>query len=151
MLRLRIPPLILVLLVAWAMFLTAFKVPIALVDVPLRELISAVSALSGCGCAVLGVMQCHRAQTTVDPRIPEQTSQLVTTGIYQYSRNPMYVGFLLILVGWGIFLSNYAALVWLPVFVLYLNTQQIKPEEEALLSKFQDEYSKYCKKVRRWI
>ncbi len=151
MLKLRIPPLILVLIVLWLMFLTAFKAPQAQWHCPFRELISLAIVMLGGVCAALGVMQFRQAQTTFDPRIPEQSSKLVTSGIYQYSRNPMYVGFVLILVGWGVFLCNYAAFVWVPVFVLYLNQHQIKPEEEALLRSFKSEYVQYCKKVRRWI
>ncbi|MEO2279679.1 methyltransferase family protein [Pseudoalteromonas pernae] len=151
MLTLRVPPLLVVLIVLWVMFFTAFKVPDAHITVPLRELISSALALLGGVCALVAVVQFRLAQTTVDPRIPEQSSHLVTHGLYRYSRNPMYVGFLLMLFGWGVFLGNYVALIWLPVFVLYLNQHQIKPEEKVLQEIFKDEYVKYCTKVRRWI
>lgn len=63
----------------------------------------------------------------------------------------MYLGFLLGLIGWAIFLSNFLALIFLPIFVLYLNRFQIGPEERALVSVFGHEFAAYRSKVRRWL
>jgi len=90
-------------------------------------------------------------ETTVNPMRPDSTSSLVVSGIYKYTRNPMYLGFLLVLVGWAIFLSNLAAFALLPAFVVYMNHFQIGPEERALGSLFAQEYQAYHARVRRWI
>ena len=82
---------------------------------------------------------------------PDSTSSLVVSGIYKYTRNPMYLGFLLVLLGWATFLSNLAALALLPAFVVYMNHFQIGPEERALGSLFAQEYQAYHARVRRWI
>ena len=85
---------------------------------------------------LLGVYQFRKQGTTVDPRIPEQSASLVTSGVYQFSRNPMYVGMLLMLVGWGIYLGNIASFIMLPIFILYMNRFQIMPEETFMAEKF---------------
>jgi protein-S-isoprenylcysteine O-methyltransferase Ste14 len=76
---------------------------------------------------------------------------MVVTGIYRISRNPMYLGMLLLLVAWAILLSNLAASLVLPLFVLYMNHFQISPEEVALASRFGADFAAYCKAVRRWL
>lgn len=98
-----------------------------------------------------GAFSFRKARTTVDPTRPENTSSVVTTGIYQLSRNPMYLGFLLILVAFMFKLSNPITLLFLPVFVVYMNRYQIKPEERALNKLFGEEYNHYCRNVRRWV
>jgi protein-S-isoprenylcysteine O-methyltransferase Ste14 len=63
----------------------------------------------------------------------------------------MYLGFLLALAGWAVYLSNVAAALLLPAFVAYMNQYQVKPEERALLAKFGPEFAHYMSRVRRWI
>jgi protein-S-isoprenylcysteine O-methyltransferase Ste14 len=82
---------------------------------------------------------------------PEAASSLVVAGIYRVTRNPMYLGFLLILLGWAAWLSNVLALLPLAGFVIYMNVFQIRPEERALEALFGPEFEAYKKQVRRWI
>ena len=63
----------------------------------------------------------------------------------------MYVGMLLMLVGWGIYLGNIASFLMLPVFILYMNRFQIMPEETFMAEKFGLAYQQYKKSVRRWL
>ena len=100
---------------------------------------------------VSGIVSFRRAKTTVNPMKPDSTSSLVVSGIYRYTRNPMYLGFLLVLLGWAAFLSNVAALAFLPAFVVYMNRFQIRPEERVLASLFPHDCSGIPAKVRRWI
>jgi protein-S-isoprenylcysteine O-methyltransferase Ste14 len=72
-------------------------------------------------------------------------------GVYRISRNPMYLGFLLALAGWAVYLSNAGAAVLVPAFVAYMTQFQIKPEERALLAKFDSEFAQYTSRVRRWL
>ncbi len=90
-------------------------------------------------------------KTTVNPLTPEATTTMVTSGIYRFTRNPMYLGFLLILAGWAIALSHLLAFVILPLFVWYMNRFQILPEERALASKFPEAFTAHKRSVRRWL
>ena len=98
--------------------------------------------------AVLGF---HRAKTTVNPLKPEASTALVTGGVYRWTRNPMYLAMLLLLIAWACIVSNWAALAMLPLFVAYLNRFQIGPEERALQARFGAEFESYRRKVRRWL
>lgn len=92
-----------------------------------------------------------QARTTVSPMTPEKTSSLVTDGVYAWSRNPMYLSLLLVLLAYFLWLGNGLGIVVLATFVLALTHWQIKAEESALLALFGEEYAQYCNRVRRWI
>jgi len=98
-----------------------------------------------------GVYEFQKAKTTLNPTTPAATSSVVASGIYRVSRNPMYVGFLLALTGWAIFLSHPLPFLLLPAFVAYMNRFQISPEERVLSAKFGNEYDRYKQGVRRWL
>ncbi|MAF83690.1 MAG: hypothetical protein CL797_06255 [Chromatiales bacterium] len=100
---------------------------------------------------VSGGLSFRKAATTFNPMTPNASSSLVIAGIYRSTRNPMYVGFLFILIGWGLFLSNFFSLALCAVFALCMNSWQIKPEERALESIFGAEYLAYKNNVRRWL
>mgnify|MGYP006169944907 CR=1 FL=1 len=150
-LELKIPPLVLVALFALAMWLLAQLVPPLALPAVWGLVLAIGFAGGGVAVAVSGVLAFRRANTTVDPRVPQQSSSLVIRGIYRYSRNPMYVGFLLLLMAWVFYLLSAAALALLPLFVLYMNRFQIAPEERFLLQKFGAEYQAYTRQVRRWL
>ena len=82
---------------------------------------------------------------------PGSTSHLVTSGLYRYSRNPMYLGLLMMLIGWGLYLGSLSPLSMLPLFIRLLTKKQIEPEEIILMDKFGQEYKYYQQRVRRWI
>jgi protein-S-isoprenylcysteine O-methyltransferase Ste14 len=97
------------------------------------------------------VVAFRRAGTTVNPMKPESSSSLVVSGIYAFTRNPMYLGFLFALLAWAIYLSHPAAFLVLPLFVWYMNRFQIEPEERALASLFGEAFTTYAARVRRWL
>jgi protein-S-isoprenylcysteine O-methyltransferase Ste14 len=150
-LELRIPPVVQVVIFAILMWLLERWFPAATVELPARLWVAVLPAVAGIAIALSGVWAFRRAKTTVDPRVPDQASSLVTGGIYRYSRNPMYLGFLLALLGWAIYLTNPFSLLMLPVFVLVMNRLQIVPEERFMLAKFGTEFDNYKASVRRWI
>lgn len=150
-LELKIPPVVLVVLFALVMWLLAQLVPPVALPSVWGMILAIGFAATGVAVALSGVLAFRRANTTVDPRVPQQSSSLVIRGIYRYSRNPMYVGFLLLLAAWAFYLTNAAALALLPLFVLYMNRFQIAPEERFLLQKFGAEYQAYLTRVRRWL
>ena len=92
-----------------------------------------------------------KIRTTISPLKPNKTSILVDSGIYKYTRNPMYLGLLLILFSLFLYLKNFLSFLVLPLFVIYITKNQILPEEKVLENLFGDQYKKYKNKVRRWI
>lgn len=98
-----------------------------------------------------GGISFRRARTTVNPLKPEAASALVTSGVYRYTRNPMYVGFALWLLAWGLYLASPLVLLGVLGFVLYMNRLQIAPEERALGQLFGADFAAYRQRVRRWL
>ncbi len=150
-LELRIPPLALVLLTAVLMGLLAWAAPSLAWHWPYRSVVALTLVLAGSSVAVLGVAAFRQARTTVNPTKPQAASSLVHSGIYRVSRNPMYLGFLIVLLALAVFLSNLLSLVLVPLFVVYMNRFQIGPEERALQALFGQEFTAYSRKVRRWL
>jgi protein-S-isoprenylcysteine O-methyltransferase Ste14 len=150
-LKLKVPPVAVLLVTAALMWLGASVAPRFGFTIPLRSILALVFALLGAMTSILGVVSFRRAETTVNPLKPEASSSLVCSGVYAFSRNPMYLGFLLLLLAWGIYLSNALALLLLPVFVAYMNRFQIEPEENALTARFGQEFVTYTTRVRRWL
>jgi protein-S-isoprenylcysteine O-methyltransferase Ste14 len=150
-LELKIPPVAQVVLHALGMWLVSNNIQFLSIPLPWTLPLSTILIGIGVGITLAGVYSFRAAKTTVNPTSPDTSSSVVSTGIYRYSRNPMYVGFLFILGGWAFYLAHVLAFLFLPVFVLYMNRFQIYPEEKAMCSKFGDEYRTYMDSVRRWI
>ncbi|WP_339721808.1 isoprenylcysteine carboxylmethyltransferase family protein [uncultured Paraglaciecola sp.] len=107
--------------------------------------------LTGGLIAIAGVWEFRRVKTTINPTKPEKTTQLVTRGIYQFTRNPMYLGMCLIIMAAAFKLANYYGFIALPIFIFYITEFQIKPEERIITGIFGEPYLDYKKKVRRWL
>lgn len=109
--------------------------------------------LAGAGLALAGesLVRFVRARTTWHPTHPERASALVVRGAYRWTRNPMYLGLLLILGGWAAWLGSLAPLLVVGAWVLVMTRLQIEPEERALLERFGGEYAQYRDSVRRWF
>ena len=90
-------------------------------------------------------------KTTITPLNPSSATKLIVNGIYKFSRNPMYLGLLLVLSGVSTILNPIGGLFLIPLFILYLNLFQIIPEENAMINLFKDEFLEYKENVRRWI
>ncbi len=99
----------------------------------------------------LSIVTFIMAETMITPLHPDKSSNLVKTGIYQYTRNPMYLGLLLILFSTGWYLQNLVSMFVLPIYVWFISKYQIIPEEEALHKLFGQDYVNYQDRVRRWI
>lgn len=93
----------------------------------------------------------HRANTTVHPQKFHQVNVLMVNGIFRFSRNPIYLGQLLLLAAWALVLGSW--LVWLGwfLFFFYLDKVQVPREERFLAQRFSAEYPVYCQRVRRWF
>jgi protein-S-isoprenylcysteine O-methyltransferase Ste14 len=150
-LDLRVPPLVVVVLLGVAMWGIGRVAPGLYFDYPGRTVLACLVGLLGLVVVVIALSQFRRHQTTPDPIHPENSTAIVTTGIYGRTRNPMYLGMLLWLVAWATWLSNPVCVPGPIVFVLYMNRFQIAPEERALSASFGAPYEQYLRTVRRWI
>ena len=147
----KIPPPVVAILCALAMWWVSARVPGLSLGDTARIVPAVVLAAGGLGFILVSTLALRRSRTTVNPLKPETASALVTSGIYQISRNPIYVGFALILVGWAAYLASPLALIGVVVFVLFINRFQIAPEERAMVKLFGAEFGNYRAKVRRWL
>ena len=146
----KVPPPAVVLIMAVFMWLISRAVRPLHFDLPGHNWLAVVVVLAGFVTGISGVLSFRKANTTVNPMKPHASS-LVTRGVYAMSRNPMYLGGLIMLLGWAIFLLNVLAFLFLPVYVLYINRFQIEPEERVLTSLFGETYLAYQVRARRWL
>jgi protein-S-isoprenylcysteine O-methyltransferase Ste14 len=150
-LELKLPPVALTLIMGTMMWTSSELLPATKYTNSWSITIALIALCIGVFFAVMGVIEFKKAKTTVDPRVPHQTSSLVITGVYKLSRNPMYIGFLFILLSWAFYLSQIYVFLFLLLFVVYMNKFQITPEERFMTQKFGEDYILYMTKVRRWI
>jgi protein-S-isoprenylcysteine O-methyltransferase Ste14 len=147
----RFPPPAVVLITALLMWAVRRAVPQLSFDAPSLKSLGVALAVAGFVIGATGVVTFRRAKTTVNPIKLHSSSSLVAWGVYAISRNPMYLGGLIMLIGWALFLLNTLSFALLPAYVLYINRFQIVPEERALASLFGDKYIAYQARVRRWL
>ena len=107
--------------------------------------------ISGLIIILSAIILFKKYQTTITPLNPSNATKLITDGIYRFSRNPMYLGLSLMLLGISIILNLTGGFFLIPLFILYLNIFQIIPEENAMVDLFKNEFLEYKKNVRRWI
>ena len=148
--KLKIPPPYWLLLTTGLMWLISRYTPQAEILHNLRWL-ALLPLVTAIGLIAAAASAFRQASTTIHPQHPEQTRVVVDSGVFGFSRNPIYLGMALILVAWALWLA--APFAWLGVllFVVVITRWQIVPEEEILLNKFGEPYRLYCQKVRRWF
>jgi protein-S-isoprenylcysteine O-methyltransferase Ste14 len=149
--KLIVPPPVQGLIMAVAMWTLARQTPGLTVDFPGRALLVYLLGLVGVAMEIIAGLMFLRARTTPNPLKPQNASKLVTSGLYGFSRNPMYLALLFVLVAWGLHLANPLNVLLLVGWVIYITEFQIKPEEQALKEKFAADYDDYCRRVRRWL
>ncbi len=148
--KLKIPPPYWLLLTTGLMWLISRYTPQAEILHSLRWL-ALLPLMIAIGLIAAGIVVFRQASTTVHPQHPEHTRIVVDNGIFRFSRNPMYLGMVLILAAWALWLAAPFAWLGVPLFVLVITRWQIMPKEEILLNKFGEPYRLYCQKVRRWF
>ena len=149
--KLKVPPVIQATICILIMWLLSRYVPLSSFEIVFRPVITAILATIGGLIAITGIVSFRKAKTTVDPRTPGKASELVIVGIYNYTRNPMYLGLLVILIGLALLFGAISSFLAIPIFVWFMNRLQIEPEEEALEELFGESYREYKLKVRRWL
>ncbi len=149
MLKTIIPPPAIALFFIALLYLSTYLIPAFRIDY--QTILAVICLVAGFSPAGIAFFQFKKRDTTIDPRKPENSTELVVGGVFKYSRNPMYVGLTMVLVSASLFLGAWSGLVLIPVFILLINHLQILPEEEAMEKLFGEQYAEYCKNVRRWI
>lgn len=150
-LELKIPPPIIAILCALGMWQIAQYTPPYLVAPSLKWGIVVFFIVIGAAFDISALLAFRRHKTTINPLHPEKTSAMVSAGVYQITRNPMYVGMACFLMAWVAYLETSSALLGVIVFVLYITKFQIKPEERMLTELFGDAFIQYQQRVRRWL
>lgn len=148
---LRIPPVVVFFVFALAMYLFSLVLPVGVFEFFGRLLLVKVLVGFALLIGVASVLQFFAKKTTVDPRTPSKANVLVTNGIYKFTRNPMYLALLVMLLAVGAFLGNAFNSIIAAGFVSYMNRFQIVPEEQMLAQKFGTAYQRYLSKTRRWF
>lgn len=146
-----IPPPVVMLIIAGLMWVIVRYDRVLAVPDALRYVVAAVLFVSALSIALTAVRAFAKAATTINPHRVENTSALVTGGIFGFTRNPMYVALALLLLAWTDYLAAPWALLGPVAFVLYITRFQILPEERALSEKFGADYAEYRARVRRWF
>jgi len=148
-LELKIPPVIVAALTLAGMWVVARFTPGS--DIAFGRQLSGVLMGTGFLLMMWSTIAFSRAKTTIHPTKPHEATSLLTTGLFSISRNPIYVGMFLFIIGWGFWFGNVFSIALSGGFVLYMNRFQIEPEEGALEKLFPEDYPQYKKRVRRWI
>lgn len=143
------PPIVLLICLGLVYFLSHY-LPMLAIPLILSNLYIYV-AVVGVLIPLVGLWEFRKAKTTIDPTKPEKTTNLVSNGIYRFTRNPMYLGMQFIIIAAVLKFTNYLGFIALPCFILYITQFQIKPEERIIEGIFGEEYIQYKKKVRRWF
>ncbi len=149
--KLKVPPVVVFIVFGGLMYVLAIFLPVGDFDFFGKYYLFMFLILMAFGIGTVALFHFIKANTTVDPAAPSKASSLVHDGLYRFSRNPMYLALLLLLLAWGIWLGNAFNTLLAAAFVGYINKFQIKPEEEALRTLFGKEYQRYCGNVRRWF
>lgn len=147
----KIPPVALFVLLFLVINHLSYEFLSFTVSLPFNSLVFGLCFLAAGFVGLAGIYEFKRAKTTVNPIKVDEASTVVDSGIFAYSRNPMYLGLFLLLFGYAYWHQNLLAILLSFGFILYMNRFQILPEERALEMLFGAEYLDYKQKVRRWL
>ena len=145
-LELKIPPPIIFTLTVFLIYFSPKSEP-----TELRTYAALFFLSLGIFLLLIAVIQFFVNRTTVDPRDPSKSTTLVTNGIYRFTRNPIYLGFLILLISLSFYCAHWLSVIYCACFYFYITELQIKPEERFLTEKFGEDYRNFLKNVRRWI
>jgi protein-S-isoprenylcysteine O-methyltransferase Ste14 len=149
--NLLIPPPLVVAILAVAMWATNRVLEPGRITSALQDPLAIALLIAATVLMAAAVAPFVTLKTTINPLKPANASRLITGSVFRYSRNPIYLADLLLLAALAVWLGHGANIVWLVVFVVYINRFQIRPEEAALTKLFGAEYATYCARVRRWL
>lgn len=146
-----IPPPVIVAITGALMWLVERTLSLGKIEFDFREAAALVLAAIGLLLIAIAVVHFIAARTSINPLRPSRASHLITNGVYAISRNPIYLGDLLLLAAFAVWLGNALNAALLVLFIAYIKRYQIVPEERALAQLFEPAYAAYCSRVRRWL
>lgn len=149
--ELKLPPVVVLFIFALLMYLLDRFLPFGDFEFFGRHYLSTGLGILAVLIGFMALGHFFKTKTTIDPTKPIKASTLVTSGIFAFSRNPMYLALLLLLLAFGLRLGNAFNVLIAAGFVSYMNRFQIASEEKALTKLFGKEFELYCKSVRRWF
>jgi len=142
------PPIVALMFIVIAYFLGRF-VPLPFVAPAFLRIIGLFLSFLGFLLGIGALLEFRKVRTTADPH--GSVKQIVTSGIYRFTRNPIYLGFLLIVIGLPLNSGLYWGIVVAPFYILLMNRLVIQHEEVYLTKKFGKAYTSYMSQVRRWL
>ena len=142
------PPIVALMYIVIAYFLGRF-VPVPFAAPPVLRYVGLALTFIGFLLGIGAFLEFRRARTTLDPH--GSAKHLVTSGIYRYTRNPIYLGFLLMVIGLPLNSGLYWGLMLAPFYMMTMTRLVIEREEAYLGKKFRDQYTSYTSRVRRWL
>ncbi len=116
-----------------------------------NNIVSLFLLILGLAIFISAVISFKKQKTTINPLEPRQASSLVVSGIFNFSRNPMYLGMLIILLSISFKFNLIGGMVISLFFYIFITKFQIIPEEDAMNELFGDKFIEYSRKTRRWI
>ncbi len=146
-----IPPPVIAAIIGALMWAVDRTLSFGKIEFDFREAAALVLAAIGLLLIAIAVVHFIAARTSINPLRPSRASHLITNGVYAISRNPIYLGDLLMLAAFAVWLGNALNAALLVLFIGYINRYQIVPEERALAQRFGPAYAAYCSRVRRWL
>jgi protein-S-isoprenylcysteine O-methyltransferase Ste14 len=123
--------------------------PMLAIDQGIRLILGILLSIGGLWLGLSSIGLFRRAGTNVAPW--SESSVIVETGAYKRTRNPMYIGMALIMMGAALLLSSRGGLLMVPVALILINRFVVPREEAYLTRRFGDEYRNYCGRTRRWF
>jgi protein-S-isoprenylcysteine O-methyltransferase Ste14 len=150
-LQLKIPPPIVAFVFGMLIWLLSDKLSLTFMDPEHRRTLALMLLAVAATLDIWAILSFRAAKTTIDPRYPHKSTSIVSTGIYQYTRNPMYLGLALILTALSVYLAAPLGFLCVLGFIVYINKFQIEAEEAMLEQQFGARYHQYKQSVRRWI
>ena len=145
----KIPPPIVTLIFGLCIYFSGPYFPEYIFS--MANFLSGLILFVGVSILIVSAVSFKRHQTTINPLKPEQASSLIISGVFSFSRNPMYLGMVFILLALSFRFNLVGGILFTSIFIMYITKFQIIPEEAAMKSIFGEDFNKYKNKTRRWI
>lgn len=145
----KIYPPVWVVFTMLAMYALHRWLPIMVIDLPYASILAGLVLILGLAMILMAAAGFNRAETGIVPF--SESTKLVKSGFYRFTRNPMYLGMVMILAGFALALGTLACWIPIPIFISVIQIQFILNEEKFLTDIYGDDYVQYTKQVRRWL
>lgn len=149
MMKNKIPPPIVTLFFGLCIYFSQEYFPES--NLEFLTIFSYIFFFSGFSILILAVSLFKKQNTTINPIKIENASSLITSGVFEYSRNPMYLGMVMILLGIALMFNFIGGILFTLLFAIYITKYQIRPEEEVMERLFGEDFLKYKNSVRVWL